>query len=412
MKLRLDTFIFALVFFTNPLVLSRVVIANDVLSLTVYGGLLSYVFIKAITILKQCESSRLYLSALVLMTIYLIYTCSIRYLAGESFSNILQHGLALGSGILLLILLTNYTYQTRLVSAYLLALILHTVTIFPFFDSLTLALSENTGYATGEYSIGIFQRRATGFFNSPGYLSMFAVGGIALGLVGLKQNPNGMNRLLIFFSLVLGFSAFSRSFVIVFSGIALVYLVAVNIKAKFKVILFSSLFFLILLNNNTFEDYSEYVTERLANTLDWDNNDRVSGDTGILATLNAIKNAPVFGSAISLDGGSLMAWDGEAIVKPHCSLLAILAFYGIAGCWSVYFLIFKGYSLVLKELFSGRLFLLDNPFLLGFAAINILCLVEPLIETNLYFFFLFGMLLFDKLKQHNLYVLYSQRNLC
>jgi hypothetical protein len=295
-----------------------------------------------------------------------------------------------------------------LTNAYLLAACLHLLTVFPWFSGINERLSLNTAYSVGAYDVGGISRRATGFFNSPGQLSLFAIGGLSLGVGGFRSGLFGRRQTLAMISLVLGFAALSRSFFVTCSVIAFIYVFTASLRAKLQFALAFCLGGVVMLRNDTFVQYFALIWERLGSITDVTLNDRLAGETGLFEALKVLLRYPYFGNMVSIEGNALMAWNGEMLVRPHTSVVLILAYYGLFLSFPLFLLLAKACSSASKIMKTVGRSVFLNPQVLGFVAVNIVCLVEPLMETAVYFLFLFGVigmgrnLLLDKKDAHNL----------
>jgi len=392
-------FFFAIFFFVDTTIFYRVIIGNDFFSfLLVIIALVITAFIVLESLLKNKNRLLSQRNNFALLLFYILICSSIHLYIGQGLTSLIQYFLTLLQGVFLFILLLDSRYRQILILSYLCALAFHAITIVPYFDFLTQRLSEHTNYEEGAYSIGFFTRRATGFFNSPGQLSLFASGGLGLGLYFLNHKRKiGFSYVIL--SVILGFASFSRSFFIVFFLILIFNLLILKIKAKIQLLLFIFITTLIALNNSVINDYFTFISDRLDLLSDMDTNDRITGETGIQEVFKCIVRYPFFGNPIIEDGSSLKAWNGEISIRPHTGILSIITFYGIIFGLPLLWLIlnsFKRLMLQTKILFLTKKHSfklnINYPFFYSFIAINIICLVEPLIETTVYFFFLFGTL--------------------
>ena len=391
-------FLFAIFFFVDPLIFYRVFIPNDYASIVVslFVILIVLIFVLKSISLRSLNIERL--RVLILVMIFYVSVIAVRLSIGQSGTSIIQISYVFMQSVFILVLVKSANYHTIFIKSYLCASYLHLVTIIPFFTFISEKLTLNTAYPVGEYAIGIFDRRATGFFNAPGQLSLFASGGLAIGLSLIKnRNYKKIGLNLVVVCSLLGFASFSRSFLVVFIFLLLFYFILTNYKTKLYLI--SIFFFLIVMLsfNETFVNYVDYIYARLSMVSDFSNNDRIVGETGIIPTLQLISDQYHFGAAL-LDNGSLKAWDGTMFLRPHVGVLAVLSFYGVIYGGSILYLIARAHFNIVFSRRKSSLMLKDasihSSFIAGFIIVNIVCLVEPLIETGVYMFFLLGVLNF------------------
>lgn len=393
-----STIIFALFFFVDPTVFFRVIIGNDIISILFVLIFLIMILVKCLDIFKKKMLSNRYLKEYFLVILYIIISTLVHVLLGQDFNYLVQHEIVLIQCFFLFILLIEPKYQKNLLEAYFLASFIHLLTLLPFFSFLTNSLSENTSYGDGEYSIGVFSRRATGFFNSPGQLSLFAIGAFSLGLFYLKSRKNVKGTFLLINSLVLGIAALSRSFFVTCIFVLLIFIFKSSFKIKLKFTIFATVLISFLLTNETFLSYYDLISERLSTIFSSNDNDRLTGETGLYEVIKVIERYPFFGNPILIDGKALFAWNGEIAVRPHVGLLCVLCYYGFILGFPIYYLVLKSTKISFKEVFLIRhkkingVIINENPFLFGFIAVFVVTLVEPLLEHPIFFLFLFGLM--------------------
>ena len=390
--------LFAFFFFVDPTVFFRVLVGNDVVSIMVVLIFLILIAVKCYRIKKKKMLSNRYLKEYYLVLAYIIISSLVHVLLGQDFNYLIQHEIVMIQCLFLFILLIEPKYQKSLLDAYFFASFIHLLTLLPIFSFLTDSLSENTSYGDGEYSVGIFSRRATGFFNSPGQLSLFAIGAFSLGLFYIKSKKNLRGTLLLVCSIVLGIAALSRSFFVTSIFVLLIFIFKSSFKIKLKFTVFAVVLIVFLLSNETFLSYYDLISERLSTVFSSSDNDRLTGETGLYEVLKVIERNPFFGNPILIDGKALFAWNGEIAVCPHVGLLCVLCYYGFILGFPIYYLVLKGTKISFKELFLVRskkikgIIINDNPFLYSFIAVSVITLVEPLLEHPIFFLFLFGMM--------------------
>lgn len=391
--------VFALFFFTDLTVFSRVIVENDLVSIILVLIFIMIISIKCLKIDKTKLFSNSYKKEFYMVLAYIILSTSVHIFLGQDFNYLIQNEIKVFQCLFLFILLIEPKYQKSLLQAYFLASFIHLITVFPIFSFLTSNLSKNTAYIDGDYSIGVFSRRATGFFNSPGQLSLFALGAISLGFYFIKQQQNRIGIPLLINATVLGIAALSRSFFVVSLLVILIYTFKSSIKMKVKFIFIFMILIVILPTNETFLSYYDLINERMSTVFSSSDNDRLSGETGFFEVIKVIENYPLFGNPILIDGKAVLAWNGEMVVRPHSGLLCILCFYGFVYGFPIYYLVFRGFKIIFKELLllnskkiNITIRINDNPFIYGFIAVFILTLVEPLLENPIFFLFLFGMM--------------------
>ncbi len=399
MKSNLYLLVFTIFFFTDPTVFFRVIVRNDTLSVFVVSIFVLIILTKCLSIAKTklfSENSKI---DFYLVLAYIILSSSVHIYLGQDLNYLLQHEIVVLQCLFLYMLLIETKYRNTILHSFFLASFLHVITIFPIFSFITNQLSVNTAYVEGDYSIGFFSRRATGFFNSPGQLSMFALGGLSLGLHYFKQNRYKIGIPLLINSVLLGIAALSRSFFVVSLMVVLFYMYKSPFKFKVRFGLIFLLVAIFLSDNETFLSYYDLISERMLTVFTSSENDRLSGETGLFEVVKVLINDPLFGNPILVDGKAILAWNGEIFVRPHTGLLCILCYYGIVFGFPMFYLVMKGLRVTIKEWFisnmnysNSSIGLNDNPFIFGFIAVFILVLVEPLLENAIFFLFLFGLI--------------------
>ena len=256
--------LFAFFFFVDPTVFFRVLVGNDVTSIMFVCAFLITIFIKCYIIAKQKMLSNRYTKEYFLVLAYIVISTLVHVLLRQNFNYLIQHEVMLSQCLFLFILLVDPKYHKVLLDAYFFVSFVHLLPLLPTFSFLTDSLSQNTSYVDGQYSIGIFSRRATGFFNSPGQLSLFAVGAFSLGLFYLKTKSNIRGALILINSLVLGIAALSRSFFVICIFIFLIFMFKSSLKVNLKFIIVSLVVIGYLLNNETFLSYYDLISARLS----------------------------------------------------------------------------------------------------------------------------------------------------
>jgi hypothetical protein len=343
--------LFAFFFFVDPTVFFRVLVGNDAISIILVFALLITIFIKCYIIAKQKILLNRYAKEYFLVLAYIVISTLVHILLGQNFNYLIQHEVMLVQCFFLFILLIEPKYQKDLLDAYFFASFVHLFTLIPVFSFLSESLSENTAYEDGSYSIGVFSRRATGFFNSPGQLSLFSIGAFSLGLFYLKSKNNFKGTFLLINSLVLGIAALSRSFFVTCIFVLLIFVLKSSIKIKLKFSIFTFLLLAFLLSNETFLSYYDLISGRLSTIFSSNDNDRLTGETGLYEVMKVIERNPFFGNPILIDGKALFAWNGEIAVRPHVGLLCILSYYGFILGFPIYYLVLKSTKISFKELF-------------------------------------------------------------
>jgi hypothetical protein len=393
--------VFSIFFFVDPLVFFRVLVGNDIVSMALVLLLLATVGVRSFRILKRKVLPKKLKRLFFLFGVYAFISSYVRLSLGQDLNYMVQHELVLVQGLFLFLLLLDSKHRQLLVQAYFVGAFIHAITLIPVFGSLKESLSQNTAYAIGEYSTGIFTRRGTGFFNSSGQLSVFAIGGLSLGLFSLTKGRNWFGLLLIANSLFLGIGSLSRSFFLAALIIVFIYILTGSFRNKFKFVSFLFMSLLFMVSTSTFSSYFDFIDERFSLLVQSDQNDRLIGETGVIEAIKAVENYPFFGKPMLYEGNALWVWNGEIPVRPHNGILFLIGLYGIVLGFPIVFLLFRGFKIMVKELktlffgvFKKRIIQSDNEFLLGFLAVNLICLVEPLIETPVFFLFLFGIITF------------------
>lgn len=380
----------AFVLFVNPFLFGRVFWGYDLFTVI-------FILISLFFLLKDNENyclkiTRNKLIIFLLLSYYFLYSSIIRIDAGQKIGDLIFHIYQYFTLIVLMILPVNEKNVKIFYKAILISLLFHTWTILPFLpfnDFLITRLSSLTAYSSGEYSIGILTRRATGFFVSPGYLSLFSSICFSLSAISVQRKFSFISFYILILSIVTGFSAFSRTFLVVFILTIFVLLFITDIKNKIIGFIIFICLLIYFMTTSLFQDYFLFVGERLLSSNDLSSNDRISGETGLIYTLEAIKQNFYFGSAVSIDGGDIKAQFNDKIIRPHFGLLAILSFYGIFVSSSLLVLMLyalyksiKGFIFKQKYSFSVSP-VYSAPFYYGYIISFLVCLVEPLSDTTL-----------------------------
>ena len=377
--------------FTDPFIFFRVLFGNDVLVIIaiciVFAYLLIYNYFNLLYRIKIDNPGKL----LVFLAVFSIWSLLIRIYANVNATDILIYLRFIVSLFFLLYCFKFENMSLILIRSYVIAGILHMITVIPIFGFIQERLGQYTAYEMGEYAIGIFTKRSTGFFPAPGYLVLYATGLMMIGLNKVRTTKIGW--LLIILASFLGLATLNRSFLIVFAlsfiliAFKLKKTVSNNVIWIFPLII---LFFIFFADSLTavYDLYSDYINQRFENQ-SFSDNDRIYGPTGIMEALQAIANYPFFGSAVSVDGAMLQAWNGYMYVTPHNSILLICAFYGL-----ILGIPILG-PLLNIWLRSIKLIILKNTniyftYLFGAMALMIICMIEPLFETTIFAFFYLG----------------------
>ncbi|BAC93108.1 hypothetical protein [Vibrio vulnificus YJ016] len=383
----------AFLYFTNPFLFGRVFWGSDLITLAL-------IFSSALFLLKNnaCFSQKispLKLSLLLSLSLYFITTTIIRLRVGQDFGDLSLHFYQYLSVLILLALRIDHRNLEIFYKAICIALLWHVWTIIPQLPLngfLSSKLSSQTAYAVGEYSIGGLSRRATGFFTAPGYLSLFASSSLAIGVLLCISKVNKLNTSILILSCMAGFGSFSRTFMVIF----ILLVIYILIVSRFKHKIFYGAILLLLgsyfTSTTIFKDYLGFVGERLAQSTDFSSNDRITGDTGVLIVLEAIAQNPFTGSAIAPDGGDIKASVDGRIIRPHFGILAIISFYGVVVSLALVipmlFALFKSFTTFTSNKD------IEKPVTAAFLAAFLVCVAEPLIDTNLTVIFMaFSLLL-------------------
>lgn len=390
-------FILGVILFTDPIIFFRVFLGNDILGLS-----LIFIFIAILFMQAQKKTDEIKLKNVnLIFGAYLFISVLVRGIAGVNFGNFVYHIVFLAQIILILKFSKTELNRTYLLKAFIIASFFHFIAIIPMFSWLQTRLEGYTAYSQDAYSIGYFSRRATGFFPAPGYLVVYSSGLLMLGGTMIKDNKKYVIILLIGF--LLGLSTLNRSFLVVVFFLLIILLLNTSITGVWKLTLLLPFVILLLIANNNYlnkfsDSYSSYIESRFKRD-SFSNNSRISGKTGIGAGWEGVMYSPVVGSASSLDGGALQGWNGEMYIQPHLGVLHLLVMYGgVFGGLLVLIIL-----IVLKSISVKAINSLSNRwyfFVSGFILINILCLVEPLIETTTYVYFFLGCYIYFMKKEN------------
>lgn len=389
----------AIFLFTDPFILFRVLLGNDIAVFISISFIFIFILIYISTHFYFHKKKASYPNVILrCLTLFSVWSIFVRFYAGVAFTDIIIYFRFIISLYLIFYHFKIDKEGELLTYAYIIAGFLHLIAILPFISIIQDRLAQYTAYEVGEYAIGIFNKRSTGFFPAPGYLIVYSTGLIMIGLFKIKTKRLGW--FIILLALLLGLSTLNRSFLIIVA-LFLIFLL-LNFKSKFVKMVFTMIplifFFTIIFYRKIiifFESYSEYLDQRFQNQSVYEN-DRIYGPTGVLEALNAINNYPYFGNPVSLNGGSLQVWNGMMYIQPHNSVLLFFAFYGLI--LGIPFII-----ILLKLLINAvsRLFKKDgnyNEFSLAFLALVVICMIEPLFESSMFGFFYFGTLMTMKIK--------------
>ncbi|HAS8565180.1 TPA: hypothetical protein I7774_18970 [Vibrio vulnificus] len=386
----------AFLILVNPFLFGRVFWGSDVITLFFILLSASYLLKKKTCFSLKISPIKLFLLSLV--SLYYISTTIIRLSVSQGFGDLSLHFYQYLSILILLALRVDHRNLDMFYKGICIALVWHVWTIIPQLPLngfLSSKLSSLTAYTLGEYSIGGLSRRATGFFTAPGYLSLFASSSFACGVLMCMSKINKLNMSILALSCIAGFGSFSRTFMVIFILIAIYIFVVSKFKHK---VLYGAILLLLggyFTSTTIFKDYFGFVGERLTQSTDFSSNDRIAGETGVLMALDAIIQEPFTGSAISPDGGDIKASVDGKIIRPHFGILAIISFYGIVVSLTLIlpmlFALFKSFALLIS---SDDV---EKPVMAAFLAAFLVCIAEPLIDTNLIVVFMvYSLLLSSK----------------
>jgi|LauGreDrversion4_2_1035121.scaffolds.fasta_scaffold239686_1 hypothetical protein len=379
----------SLVLFVDPVIFGRTVFREDTLAMGVFSLLAAYLLVANLSGLRQAFSSMRV--PCFILAFYSLVSIGARVVAGQELTYLSLHLATVVQITIIAALMSRKGGIDLLTNGYIFASVIHAITALPFFPVLAEGVAQQTAYASGEYAAGIITRRGTGFFNSPGQLTLFAVGGIALSINRFYRSVIGAKQLLFYTSAFLGISALSRSFLVAVSLLVAVALLRIKLEGKVRIIIVGCAFGLIALRTNTVQEYGQLLWSRMQTIFETTSNDRIAGDTGLIESLEVLKNYPLLGSMVAEESRSLMAWNGAMLVRPHTSVVMLVAYYGVLLSMPLLILIFQATRHSIKVVSNLELITPHYASLcLGFLAVNIVCLVEPVIETGVYFLFLMG----------------------
>jgi hypothetical protein len=381
-KERITVYLLSTLLFTEPRVLYRVLLQTDAVAIAVIGIIL-------FMMLSQVSKVGQYLQmfserAFIFYVVFFLCTIIIRFHAGVPLEYIVQYFPLVFYGSFIYVYTKSNLSSKILVEGLAFCMCLHAASILLPFDFIKEALAHQTAYGySGDDLIG--SRRATGFFASPGYLSLYAAVGFGIGFTLYIYEKKPVWLVLFLASLVCGFATVNRSFIIAL-GVYLLFL-PWFLELSFKKMLGFMIPLLLLIGAAVYvAEYTSYfdlIEERFSgNLLDSQQNDRLGGETGILEVMKAIQNYPLAGNMqVKPNDGGVFVWNGTMFVRPHNSILGTLANYGVfIGSIFLILVIVSTRNLVKKYPFEY-----DRPlrkaFLAGLILCNVVCLVEPLYET-------------------------------
>jgi len=391
--------LYALAFFVDPLVFYRSLFGSDLVSSVLVIAVLTGTAWRLLPALQESAKSRSTQFILIVLVAHCIISLTTRIRIGLGITDVIQHAVFIFQIIFLNAALQRTSERSSLINGFMFAIVIHATTLLPI-PALAQSLSANTGYATGDYAVGLITRRATGFFPAPGFLSLFATAGLCIGLALLETDRRKAGVAMIALSCLLGIASLSRSFFVVMPLMLLIHGFRQGLASILWVCALLTLLLYMAPEIETLNRYLEILDTRMTRSIELDTSDRLSGPTGLEESLKVIEHWPLFGRP-AVDDGALQAWNGTILVRPHTGVITLLAYYGFILGLPLLLLIGQGGSTAIRAIFikSSRLniFLYRHQqpaslFALGFVGVNIICLVEPLIETVVYFLFLLGVL--------------------
>ena len=287
-----------------------------------------------------------------------------------------------------------------LVLAFVVASVGHLVTLFPI-SAIRDSISTNTAYADGDYWMAGVARRETGFFPAPGFLALFASVGVGLGL-GLRSfGASKLGSLLVVACFILGITSLARTFLFALPTILLVHAFRTRNYVGFSFVpIIVIALILALAATADIVTYFGWMYLRMEALMDFSNNDRIVGESGIVDTIRCVGADPAFGTAVIHNGG-LWVSDGEVFVRPHNGLLLIAAQYGLLCGATFIYLFIRAFSTSVRRANLSRMSWLPSggsgavspDFGLAFLGAFIVSLADPVIETPVCIFALLGTLL-------------------
>jgi len=305
-------------------------------------------------------------------------------------------------GTVAIVKYNDRNFHISVLIALTLAMLLHAWAIFfpPAF--VIHGINTETGFwVTQDDQLGIFFGRHTGFTAAPGYLSLLASVGFAMGIQLLIIEKKWPWCLLVGASLLCGFASGNRSFLvaIIISIATTIILIGFRRNIKEIRILFALILAVIMISYFLWTQtiYGEYMYSRLIeDVFVEDINTRIyNSEFGNADIGYSILQAPVFGSLELIPGTTSAAvYSGTNWFQPHNSIVWIIGSRGVvAGS------LFLGLSLLaLVNLYRRDILhrrfphrhngLPSSVFIVGFIAGQIVGLFDPMLETGLMLFLL------------------------
>lgn len=388
------------IFFSSPILFGRVLWGSDQLTFLLLALFFIYIFINKGQLSYNVNKTKFFIS--IGLLIYFLFTTIIRFSIGENISDISIHLFQFAALILLMSIPINKDSIESFYNAILFSLIIHSLTLMPFlpfYEWIQGRLSSYTAYYSGEYDISIFSRRGTGFFPSPGYLSLFSSCSLALGSALFSIKKDRRSLLIIIFSLICGLATFNRSFFVAIV-LLLIYIIHISkIGGKLSLLLMMLVALPSLQMFLNF-DYVFYIFGRFESLANFMENDRVVGETGVITTIQAIMKNPFFGSPFSENGGYIKVLYEGSTIRPHVGFLTIIAYYGLLVAWPILIIYFASFFSSVGILLQRKnsLYNLATPIHLANLIICVLLLFEPLIDTALVLFYMVVSLCFNSVK--------------
>ncbi|MDP4745036.1 MAG: hypothetical protein NWS22_09385 [Porticoccaceae bacterium] len=195
------------------------------------------------------------------------------------------------------------------------------------------------------------------------------------------------NIAIVTLALITGLGAFSRSFFLV-AILLILYFVLINPMRKKLLISIVLLAIAPLVGSLEFSvDYFAFIWERLVLSLDFDSNQRVMGETGIIAVVEGILEAPLLGSGVAVAGGDIKAQVSGVVIRPHVGILSVIAFYGLIASSGIIYIQLRSILLAFTSRRPHSYFSDNHSLFLPLSgacfAATFICLFEPLIDSNI-----------------------------
>lgn len=369
----------AIIIFTDPFLFFRVFIGNDIVSAILMMLSIVFLILKFLSFSTETYNKNKFKNSLLFIVLFSLYSSLIYLNTSISSQNLFLHLIKLLILITIVIGFKSSKGRNILLQSMFIAMIYHFIAIIPF-GFIFERLDSYTNYSAEDNIIFGSLKRSTGFFTAPGYLILFSSLSTFIGYkIYLKD---GRLRYLIL-GLVLGLTTFSRSFLMILFILLLVSLK--NIKLNFK---FFFICIIVVAGYTYIEPYLQLYIDYIELRFQSDsleNSNRLNGRTGLYSSLESIKNN-FFGSAISINGGSLQLKSVDGIfLDPHVGIIYLFGIYGIPLGILISIIVTKLLiplkSLNIKNSFFG----------VSFIAVNIICLLEPLMEHPIYLFTCLGL---------------------